>query len=167
MEKTVEIIEELTSVMQREIELLGKYASIGDKIMRNLMDKDWENLQVHLTLSKTLSQSIEDTEAERDNLYRELVSESGVPESANFYQVVSTIDPDQRRVLVEKFRDLKLILLQAQGISWRIETYVASASGTMKELLNRMFPHRKGALYSRHGIIREADNNPMVVNKKL
>ncbi len=167
MDGYMDIIDELSAVMQKEIDQLGKYVSVGESIMKNLMDKDWENLQVHLTLSGTLSQNIEATEAERNRIYGSLKSSCAASENANFYQVVSVLEPESRKNLTEQFRALKLVLLQAQGISWKIEAYVSSAGSTMKELMNRIFPHRKGTLYSRNGIVREAENNPMVLNRKL
>ena len=106
-------------------------------------------------------------ESERDRLYNDLKELLNADENANFYQVVSGLNPEERKSLTIEFRNLKLALLQAQGVSWRIEAYVASAGNTMKELMNRIFPHRKGTLYSRNGLAKEAGNNPMVLNKKL
>ncbi len=167
MEELMESIDKLTAVMRREVNILTKFAAAGESIMQNLEDKDWESLQVHLTLSNTLSQSIETAEKERERLYGNIKKFLGADKNANFYQVVSGLDPEERKSLTEEFRNLKLALLQAQGVSWRIEAYVASAGNTMKELMNRIFPHRKGTLYSRNGTAREAGNNPMVLNKKL
>ncbi len=167
MEGLMECVDKLTALMRKEVDILTRFAAAGERIMQNLEEKDWESLQVHLTLSNKLSQSIEKTEAERDRQYRDLKELLNADENANFYQVVSGIETEERRSLTEEFRNLKLALLQAQGISWRIEAYVASAGNTMKELMNRIFPHRKGTLYSRNGMAREAGNNPMVLNKKL
>ncbi len=167
MEICMESIDKLTEIMKKEVDQLTRFAAIGESIMQDVLEKDWENLQVHLTLSNTLSQSIESAESERDLLYRGIKESLYAAENDNFYQVVSKLEPEKRDGLTEAFRNLKLALLQAQGASWRIEAYVASAGNTMKELMNRIFPHRKGTLYSRSGAAREAGNNPLVLNKKL
>lgn len=167
MEGSMENIDNLTEIMKKEIDQLTRFAATGESIMQNLMDKDWESLQVHLILSNTLSQSIQSAESKRDLLYRELKESLSASENDSFYQVVSKLEPKKREGMTDTFRNLKLALLQAQGVSWRIEAYVASAGSTMKELMNRIFPHRKGTLYSRNGAAKEAGNNPMVLNKKL
>ncbi len=168
MKKTMQIIiDQLAGVMKREAALLKKFALAEDKIMNALSSLNWSDLQTHLAVSRSLSRAVEETEQERNTLYEKFRKQSGAVESANFYQVVEHVPGPVQMELIERFRDLKLALLQAQGMNWKIEMYVASAGGTMKELMNRLFPHRKGTLYSKEGIVREAGNNPMVLNREL
>lgn len=167
MKRTSEIINNLTEIMHREVDLLEKYASAGNKIIHDITERNWENLQVHLILSRKLSYTIEEVESDRNRIYQFLKVKTGADDNENFYQVISAIDSGSKNILIEEFRALKLALLKAQGISWKIEAYVSSANDTMKELMNRIFPHRKGTLYSKQGIIKEANNNPMVLNRKL
>ena len=167
METSFETAEELADSMRREADLLKKFALNGNKIMEDLTDMNWKDLQIHLTVSQKLSRVIEELESERTIQYQRFHREAGAVESANFYQVTVYVAEPVRSMLISQFRELKLALLQAQGMNWKIETYVASAGGTMKELLNRLFPHRKGTMYSKQGVIREVDNNPLVLNKEL
>ncbi len=167
MKTSFETVEQLDDSMRREADLLKKFALNGSRIMEDLTDMNWKDLQIHLTVSQNLSKIIENLEFERNRLYQKFCSETDAVESANFYQVVEQSPEAIRISLISQFRELKLALLQAQGMNWKIETYVASAGGTMKEFLNRMFPHRKGTMYSKEGVIREADNNPLVLNREL
>ena len=167
MKTSLETAEKLADSMHREADLLKKFALNGNKIMEDLTDLNWKDLQIHLTVSQKLSRVIEELESERTVQYQRFHRETGALESANFYQVaVCAVEP-VRSKLIRQFRELKLALLQAQGMNWKIETYVASAGGTMKELLNRLFPHRKGTMYSKQGVVRETDNNPLVLNREL
>ncbi len=167
MELSSEVAEQLNDSMQREAVLLKEFALTGERIMKDLSDMNWIDLQIHLEASQKISTVIETTEHERDRLYKKFRGHCGVVESANFYQVVRTAAPRLQTLLIKQFRELKLALLQAQGVSWKIEMYVASAGGTMKELLNHIFPHRKGTMYSKQGVLKEADSNPLVLNREL
>lgn len=159
--------EKLAVLMARESTILKEFLASGIKIMSNLNERNWNNLQIQLTLSRKLSLSIEEIEKERDHTFECLKKSLNSVDSENFFQVVFLLKSPIREELIDHFRDLKLALLHAQGVSWEIESYVSSAGGTIKELLNRVYPLRKGNIYSKKGAIRETGSHPMVLNKEL
>jgi len=167
MEEVIANSEKLVILMARESTILKEFLVSGIKIMSDLNERNWNNLQIQLTVSRKLSHSIEEIETERNHTFECLKKSLNSEESANFFQVVFMLKSPIREELIDNFRNLKLALLHAQGVSWEIESYVSSAGGTIKELLNRVYPHRKGNIYSKKGAIRETDSHPMVLNKEL
>lgn len=167
MKEAIDNSEKLAVLMSRESTILKEFLVSGIKIMSDLNERNWNNLQIQLTVSLKLSHSIEEIETERNNTFQCLKKSLNSVESANFFQVVFLLKSPVREELIDHFRNLKLALLHAQGVSWEIESYVSSAGGTIKELLNRVYPHRKGNIYSKKGAIRETGSHPMVLNKEL
>ena len=114
-----------------------------------------------------LIEQINSTEKKRNDAYVKLRNHFNYKEDASFYHLVVNFPEDERDLFAELFRSLKLAAFKIQGVTGGIDSYVSNVSDSMHQILNELFPARKGKLYSKAGSPKEAEMNPMVLNHQL
>ena len=166
---SVEIItgEELKSLILQETELLTRFLELERKLSESVYTRNWEDLQYCLEALEPISEEIAELDARRDAELAALKDALGVSASEGFYQVISRLPKSQRNELAAQFRGMKAAVFRLQGLSYQLESYLGTVSGTMREILEELFPHRRGNIYSRKGVASEPEANPMVVSHHL
>ena len=106
-------------------------------------------------------------EKERCHVFSSLRREVGAKSSAGFYTVVVHLEDDVQEELSVLFRQLKSLVLQLQGVIWSIDAYTRTLSTTIYDILQQIFPHRRGTMYSKSGRKHSNDSQPLVVNRQL
>ena len=167
MIESLENTEQLINILEKEIELVRTFTETEGIIMDSVIANNWDVLESGLDQTKDISWEIEKLDKAREVCIELLREEAGEDINAHFYRLTVNLDTDIKNRLNDLYRDLKLSVLNLQNINWRIDTYVGTVTGIMKQTLKEIYPNRRGSLYSRSGMIKEADNNPMVLNKKL
>jgi hypothetical protein len=114
-----------------------------------------------------LSETMEETEKQRDLLYKKLKKKLDKKDTDGFYSIVSHMEGSTRESCLSGYRKMKMALLRMQGITAGIDQYVRAVGDTSRAVLNEVFPHRKGRLYSCNGSERHAQADPMVLNRHL
>jgi hypothetical protein len=167
MINTTENAVHLIDIMTKEIELIDKVSLVEASIMDSVLNNNWGNLEQDLDRTKKLSELIENLDQQRESLVRNIKEELSEEQNVHFYRITTRLKEKNRDKLNELYRKLKLSVLNLQNINWRIDAYVGTVSGIMKQTLKEIYPNKRGSMYSKSGSIREADSNPMVLNKKL
>ena len=160
-------IEHLNKILEKEIELIDNFAVAEGSIMDSIITNNWDILGLAINQAEALSISIEALDKKREICVERLRESTGEDDSVHFYRLTADLEADKRDQINDLYRKLKLSVLNLQNMNWRINTYVSTVTGIMKQTLKEIYPHRRGSLYSKTGTIREADSNPMVLNKKL
>ena len=159
--------ENLIKILGKEIELVDSLTVAEGLIMDSVLNNNWDTLELAIKQAEGISGLIEALDRERDFHVERLRELSGEKSGAHFYRLNIGLEIEQRDRLNELYRKLKLSVLNLQNMNWRIDAYVGTVSGIMKQTLKEVYPNRRGSLYSKSGIIREAQSNPMVLNRKL
>ena len=167
MIESTENTEHLIRILEKEIELIDSFSAVEGLIMNSVLKNNWGSLESSINQAQGLSGLIEALDRERDFHVEKLRESSGEDSSAHFYRLTANLERVQGDQLNGLYRKLKLSVLNLQHINWRIDTYVGTVAGIMKQTLKEIYPNRRGSLYSKTGTIREAESNPMVLNKKL
>lgn len=167
MMKTLNNTEQLIAILEREIELVRAFTKIEGVIMDSVVASNWDVLESRIDQTKGISMDIEDLDKAREECIEILKEEVGEGSSTHFYRLTANLEEETKNKLNKLYRDLKLSVLNLQNMNWRINVYTSTVSGIMKQTLKEIYPNRRGSLYSRSGMIKEADSNPMVLNKKL
>ena len=153
--------------MEEEIALLDSFAKIEESVRLYIRESDWENLNAALLEIEPVSVGIEKAEEQRGAVYTELREALGEPAQAGFYQVAVRLDSDKREQLSALYRTLKLSVIKIQGITWSIDAHVRAVGNTISQVLDELFPHRKGKIYGNTGESRAADSGPILINQSL
>ena len=167
MRKATDNTEHLIIILGKEIELIDSFTVIENLIMDSVITNNWDNLESAIGQAEGLSKLIETLDRKREIHVETLRESSGEDESAHFYRLTAGLEIEQKDKINNLYRKLKLSVLDLQNMNWRINAYVATVTGIMKQTLKEIYPNRRGSLYSKSGTIREADSNPMVLNRKL
>jgi FlgN protein len=167
MRESLENTDHLIEILTKETKLVKKITTLENSIMESIIANNWNDLESLLNQTRDISTSIEGLDKQREICIEILKMETGEHHSAHFYRLTVNLDSVKKNKLNDLYRDLKLSVLNLQHMNWRIDAYVGTVTGIMKQTLKEIYPNRRGSLYSRSGILKEADNNPMVLNRKL
>ncbi len=167
MMESLENTEQLIKILEKEIELVNSFTKLENSILDSVIANNWNTLESFINQTKDISLAIESLDQERAICVELLREELGEDSETHFYHLTVNMESEKKNRINDLYRKLKLSVLNLQNMNWRIDTYVGTVTGIMKQTLKEIYPNRRGSLYSRSGVIREADNNPMVLNKKL
>jgi hypothetical protein len=159
--------EHLSKILEKEIELIDSFTVIEGSIIDSVINNNWDILESVINKAEGLSLLIEALDKKRAICVQTLRESTGEDDSAHFYRLTAGLETEQKDQINDLYRKLKLSVLNLQNMNWRIDTYVGTVTGIMKQTLKEIYPHRRGSLYSKTGTIREAESNPMVLNRKL
>ncbi|MFO7849069.1 MAG: hypothetical protein R6V67_03825 [Spirochaetia bacterium] len=162
-----ETAEKLENLLTEEIDALQTAVEKAEKVREYIFSHDWKSLTEGIKEMDNSSEGVNTLERRREKVFKELCESVGLEKNAGFYSVVVRLHPKTRDRLSSLFRTLKTEVLQLQGITWSIDAYVQSMSGTIKEILYTAFPHRRGTMYEKSGKQRSVESDPLVVNRQL
>jgi hypothetical protein len=155
----------LKNLMAEEATLLANFFSREEEVKKAVEFCDWKALETLLSELQPLAEAIEKTETLRHEAFSELRSMVGEPEDAGFYQVAVKLLPKDRDECALLYRNLKVTVVRLQALTFSIDGYVKAVSGTMQQVLNEVFPYRKGRIYSKAGGPKRDENlGPLVLN---
>ena len=155
----------LTECMKIELGLLEAFREAELELKSGITGKDWDGLEQCIRKMKLISVDLVAVEDKRNHAYIELRDLVGEPDSAGFYQVIVHLSPEEREPLAELYRAMKFSAVSIRSVTYCIDCHLQTINGTLQQILNELFPYRKGNLYSKQGEKREASNNPMIVNQ--
>ena len=165
--ETREIVSEIEHIMSDEIGLLERFCEAENELKRAIVENEWDSIERVIHGMKPIAAELEKVEWTRHDRFTALRNLLGEPEGAGFYQVAVRLPQQERESLADHHRRLKLTVLRIQAIGWTIDTHVRTISLTIHQILDELFPYRRGKIYSRRGDAAPARSNPMILNHSL
>jgi hypothetical protein len=153
--------------MASELKLLEAFREAELDLKNRISNKEWDGLERCIHKMKSLSDDLTGIEEKRSRAFGELQDLVGEKEEAGFYQVIVHLPSGERESLAELYRAMRFAAVGIRSVTYCIDEHLKAINGTLQQILNELFPYRKGNLYSKHGERREAEDNPMVVNQSL
>ncbi len=158
--------EPLKKAMAEEARLLTEYAARLGALQRTVTRHDWEAVERDIAGLRNLTVEIESAEASRLEAYRLLKASLAITETQPFEQVVFRLPSPAREQLGEQHRALKIAIIRVKGASGLLGYYVRTMADTRRAVLEELFPHRKGRMYSRSGRTRAAAEESLMLDGK-
>lgn len=162
-----ETADHLKKILQQEVEGFTSAVEQVGAMRSSIFHHDWKMLSQNLEKMERVAAYLSALEKERVHVFEKLRAEVGEKSSSGFYSVAVRLPQPQQDELSQLFRQLKSRVLQLQGVIWSIDAYTRSLSSTIYDILQEIFPHRRGTLYSKSGRERGKGNDPLVVNHQL
>ena len=159
--------EHLTNILQQEVEGFSSAIERAEIIRSSIFKHDWQQLTDSLEKMERLGGYLAALEKERVHVFEKLRNEVHASPSDGFYTVVVQLPREEQDSLSDLFRRLKTQVIQLQGVIWSVDAYTRSISATIYDILQEIFPHKRGTMYSKSGKKRKAGNDPLVVNHQL
>ncbi len=157
----------LTALMEKETTLLAHFAARQTELQEAVRGRDWVGLAKTIDELQPLSARIEELDRKRDDSFSDLRIFLRAGEDESFTQVISRLSFHERQELLNLHRKLKIAVIRLKGACGRLGYYVRSLSDSMSQVLEELFPHRKGRLYSRSGQARAAAEESVIIDRKL
>jgi hypothetical protein len=152
--------------MEMEAGLLADYAVRLQELQRTIARHDWDEVQKGIAGLRNLAGEVETAEAARVEAFRALKAEHFLPAEESFDQAAERLEGPQRERLKELARRLKIGVVRVKGSSGLLGYYVRSALQARHQVLEELYPHRKGRLYSRSGRARSAADESLMLDRK-
>jgi hypothetical protein len=149
--------------MDMEAGLLNDYAARLQELQRTIAQHDWDAVQKGIASLRNLAGEVETAEAARVEAFRALKAEHFLPIEESFDQAAERLERDR---LKELARRLKIGVVRVKGSSGLLGYYVRSALQARHQVLEELYPHRKGRLYSRSGRARSAADESLMLDRK-
>lgn len=156
----------LEKAMEWEAGLLADYAARLQELQRIIAQHDWDAVQKGIASLRNLAGEVETAEAARVEAFRALKAEQFLPAEEGFEQVAERLEGPERDRLKELARRLKIGVVRVKGSSGLLGYYVRSALQARHQVLEELYPHRKGRLYSRSGRARSAADESLMLDRK-
>ena len=156
----------LEKAMDMEAGLLNDYAARLQELQRTIAQHDWDAVQKGIASLRNLAGEVETAEAARVESFRALKAEHFLPIEESFDQAAERLEGPERDRLKELARRLKIGVVRVKGSSGLLGYYVRSALQARHQVLEELYPHRKGRLYSRSGRARSAADESLMLDRK-
>lgn len=165
--KNSDTVAVLKEALEREVSSLEELAAAEQELQPLLAERNWMELEKRISALNTLSESAMNAEQEREAAYAALKQEVGAADDARFYDVLESVDWEERCELAELYRRLKIAVVQVRGVTGSLDTYVSVSTSTVRGVLDELFPDQKGKIYSRTGRANQVDERAMVLDRQL
>jgi hypothetical protein len=164
------IADKLSKTLSEQIRSLTDLAENLTIVRDALFQKNWINLERIMRRNNPLVEEFEKLEYDRNRLLESMKTERGgenVPGGDLLAELYSCISSESRAELEEKRRRMKILVSRISSLSEGIEFYVRTTANTLGNILDELFPVRRGKLYSKSGKTAGPGEMPMVVNRAL
>ena len=163
----------LKTILRDEAEALNAFAA-GQKLLQELIStRQWNRLEGQVQELRRLASRAEALEDRRFCSYEELKAALAAAgeqhetpsrgETCTFETVVTCLPAAERDELLALHRQLKLAVIRVKSNAALLGTYLRSLSETLQKVLEELFPHRKGRIYSRSGKTRDTAGESLVL----
>jgi hypothetical protein len=129
-------------------------------------ERSWPLLDESLTELKGLAEKIEKRDDQRHRSFRTLKGLLGMVDGEPFRQMINELPEEHRGDLERLFRQLQGSVSKVRTLSGGLFYFFRSVQDSINQILNEVFPYRKGRLYSKRGRSRPPREESVVVDQK-
>ena len=151
-------------VLLKEIEVLEKIPPLQNMIRDAVIKREWADYELLMQSLGEIGIQFEVLEKEREAMFSNLQMGN---ESESFYAWTARLPKREQEEISGLYRKLKMITLQIKIANDTLMEYLREAKTAVSGLLERAYPDRRGKMYSRKGIEREAAMKSVMVNRSF
>jgi hypothetical protein len=141
----------LKRTLRAEARTLKDFAELQKGLQQAISKRKWTELNKEIDALRQLAEKIETLEEERIQAYQTLKSSLHAGEKESFTEIVAHLPAKDRDELLTLYRHLKAAVIRVKASAGLLNYYVQSMSEALRQILEELFPHRKGKMYSRDG----------------
>jgi hypothetical protein len=137
-----------------------------ERLRVSFQEKDWNT---GLTIAQGMERSahaIEEADGARDRSFALLRSALDLPRETAFSALLPALPDGPREALEESWRSLRMSVIRLKTATGRMRHSAEALADTLNRILERIFPYRKGKIYTRRGTPTRV-SGAHVVDRKL
>jgi hypothetical protein len=156
------VSQDCAAILRKEIGLLEKIPPLQTLVRDAVINREWADYETYLEAIGKIGSDFETLEAKRDTLFMGMCEETGA--ESRFYAISARFPERERNELTALYRQIKTQALQIRLANDALMDYIKATKDAVSGMLESAYPDRKGKIYSRNGIEREADMRSVVLN---
>ena len=141
----------LKRTLRAEARTLKDFAELQKGLQQAISKRQWTELNKEIDALRRLAEKIETLEEDRIQAFQALKGSLKADEQDSFTEIVSRLPAKDRDELLALYRHLKAAVIRVKASAGLLNYYVQSMSEALRQILEELFPHRKGKMYSRTG----------------
>jgi hypothetical protein len=165
-EQTTALAEALKARMERQAELFLVMEQEVDRLRDSVQLKKWTQALITAQGLEQFAVKVEEADMARDQAFEALCGNLGLVNDTVFAALLSRLGPGERSMLEKSWRGLRVSVVRLGTASNRLRYFAEALGGTLKRVLEEVFPHRRGRIYSRQGTATSV-NDSLLVDRKL
>jgi hypothetical protein len=156
----------LKALMERETELFLVMEREVDRLRDSVQMKRWTQALAVVQDLERFASKIEEADAIREQVFEQLCVSLSLSPDTLFAVLLSRLDDRERAALEQTWRGLRISVVRLGTASNRLRHYAEALGGTLGRVMEEIFPHRRGKIYSRRGKATSV-NDALLVDRKL
>ena len=153
----------LKRALRKETRTLKDYSVLQKSLQQAISKRKWTELNKEIDALRLLADKIEALEEDRIQAYQMLKGSLRAREREGFTEIVARLPAEERDELLGLYRHLKAAVIRVKASAGLLNYYVQSMSEALRQILEELFPHRKGKMYSRTGKPKEAGDESLML----
>jgi alanyl-tRNA synthetase len=153
----------LKRTLRAEARTLKDFADLQKDLQQAISKRQWTELNKEIDALRQLAEKIETLEEDRIQAYQTLKSSLQADDQESFIEIVSRLPAKERDELLVLYRHLKAAVIRVKASAGLLNYYVQSMSDALRQILEELFPHRKGKMYSRTGKAKEPGDESLML----
>jgi alanyl-tRNA synthetase len=153
----------LKRTLRAEARTLKDFADLQKDLQQAISKRQWTELNKEIDALRQLAEKIETLEEDRIQAYQTLKSSLQAGDQESFAEIVSRLPAKERDELLVLYRHLKAAVIRVKASAGLLNYYVQSMSDALRQILEELFPHRKGKMYSRTGKAKEPGDESLML----
>jgi ribosomal 50S subunit-associated protein YjgA (DUF615 family) len=153
----------LKRTLRAEARTLKDFAELQKQLQLAISKRQWMELNKEIDALRQLAGKIETLEEERIEAYQALKDSLQSDGRESFTEIVAHLPAKDRDELLTLYRHLKAAVIRVKASAGLLNYYVQSMSEALRQILEELFPHRKGKMYSRSGQPKEPGDESLML----
>jgi len=165
-QQTTVLVNALNASIGRETSIFQKMGREMERLRESFQQKTWTaGLGIAQEMER-FAPLIEEADEARDRAYVLLCGALGVVPETAFSSVLSRMSAEHRGALEESWRSLRMSIVHLSTATSRMRYSAEALASTLNRVLEEIFPHRRGRIYSRRGKATSV-NDSLLVDRRL
>jgi hypothetical protein len=153
----------LKRTLRAEARTLKDFADLQKGLQLAISKRQWTELNKEIEALRRLAEKIEALEEERIEAYQDLKSSLRADGEESFAEIVTRLPAKDRDELLTLYRHLKAAVIRVRASAGLLNYYVQSMSDALRQIVEELFPHRKGKMYARTGKPKEPGDESLML----
>ena len=151
-------------ILIKEIELLEKIPPLQNMIRDAVIKREWADYELFMQSLGDIGSQFEKMENERETMFSSFRTGK---KNESFYAWAARLPKNEHEEISGLYRKLKMLTLQIKISNDTLMEYLREAKSAVSGFLEKAYPDRRGKMYSRKGVEREADMRSVMINRNF
>ncbi len=150
-EQTNVLARALKEHMDLEAELFRSLQRDVERLRVSFQEKDWSTGLAIAQGMERSAEAVEAADSARDRSFALLRGVLDLPRETAFSALLPVLPDNAREALEESWRGLRIAVIRLKAAVGRMRHSAEAMAETLNRILERIFPYRKGKIYTRKG----------------